>query len=126
MSFQNLDLTKVYHKYAEKTKGEVIVEGFFIGSTQGTYGIQHNFRTLDGKLHVLNSAGHLNYAVEQLTVGNFCQIRYDGEIRLTKGPMAGKNAHQFLVAVDPDRKMGVDPTPVPIEEPKPDNDDPLF
>lgn len=117
---------KQYHKFAEKKQGDVIVEGFFIGTTDGTYGRQHNFKTQEGVHHVLNSSGHLNYCIEQISVGDYCRVTYNGETTLTKGPMSGKKSHQFLIDVNKEIKMGVDPTPTPIEEPKPSEDDPLF
>jgi acetyltransferase-like isoleucine patch superfamily enzyme len=117
MSFQEISTSKIYHKFNEKAAGEVIVTGFYLGTTEGRFGVQHSFKTLEGQIHVLNSSGHLNYSLEQVAVGEFVRITYLGEVTLTKGAMVGKKAHNFKLEKDTTVKQGVSPDPVEVGGP---------
>ncbi len=90
--------SKKYFKYADLEPGFVLVDGKFIRSFQGKYGIQWEFLNNDGEVHVLNSAGQLNYKLETYCQpGDMVKIIYEGMIVLEKGPMAGKDSHQFKI-----------------------------
>lgn len=88
-----------YPKYNECEVGELIVEGKYIGTVEGKYGVEHKFEDDDGTV-VLGSAGHLNYLMEQVKDGDLVQVKYAGSEVLKKGAFAGKSAHRFSVAVD--------------------------
>ena len=87
---------KIYTKYADCKPGQVLVDGKFLRDFQGKYGIQWEFLGNDGEIHVLNSAGQLNYKMDAyVSPGDMVQIIYQGMILLDKGPMSGKDSHQF-------------------------------
>ena len=87
---------KIYCKYAQKKPGDVLVDGKFLRDFQGKYGIQWEFLGNDGEIYVLNSAGQLNYKMDAyVSPGDMVQIIYEGMILLDKGPMSGKDSHQF-------------------------------
>jgi hypothetical protein len=91
---------KRYYKYNECEKGQVLVNnGRFIRSFQGKFGIQWEYMDDDGIVTVLNSAGQLNWKMETyVQPGDQVKVVYDGMSLLTKGPMAGKDAHGFKVS----------------------------
>jgi hypothetical protein len=91
---------KRYYKYNECKKGDVLVNnGRFIRSFQGKFGIQWEYMDDDGIVTVLNSAGQLNWKMETyVQPGDQVKVVYDGMSLLTKGPMAGKDAHGFKVS----------------------------
>lgn len=101
MAFKTVGGARQYYKYSEMNAGDVIIDnGKYLGSEQGKYGVQHLFE-VDSMTHVLNSSGQLNYLVEKyLSPGQRCNVTYQGKIVLEKGPMAGKDSHQFEMQVD--------------------------
>jgi hypothetical protein len=86
-----------YFKYSECEAGSVLVDGLeFIGTEQGKFGVIHVFSDDHGGETVLNSSGQLNYLVDRyLKTGDKCRVVYQGKAKLTKGAMAGKEAHNF-------------------------------
>ena len=50
-----------------------------------------------GKTIVINGAGNLGYRMSSISVGQLIQIQYLGRRKITKGVMAGKEAHSFEV-----------------------------
>ncbi len=103
--FKEIAGNKKYFKYAECEVGQVLVEGRFIRDFQGRFGIQYEFENKDGEIHVLNSSGQLNYKMEFVKPNEIVQVIYDGMILLTKGPMKGKDAHQFKVLRNDDEEV---------------------
>lgn len=102
-----------YVKYAEAEVGQVLAEGTYLGSRQGTYGIQHQVRDDQGDVTVLNSSGHLNFLLENhVTKGDYIQVSYKGTELLKKGKFKGKEMHQFEVGVDTDRENDKSAAPV--------------
>ena len=101
MAYEVISGAKKYFKYSECKKGDVLVDGgSYIGSEQGKFGIQHLF-DVAGTTTVLNSAGQLNKFIdEKLVSGDKVRVTYDGTFTLTKGQMAGKDCHQFIVERD--------------------------
>ena len=102
MAFQEVAGQKKYVKYGDCSKGDVLVEGKFIRDIQGKYGIQYEFMNEDGDVVVLNKAGQLDYKMEFIRPGDVLKITYEGMILLDKGPMAGKDSHQFTLMRDDD------------------------
>jgi len=110
MAFQRVSIQRTYFKYPECKKGDILVNaGIFIKTEDGKFGPQHIFREkVSGKEVCLNSSGHLNYQLEEhVTPGDLCNVIYDGKVLLTKGTFAGKEAHNFIVEVDPAAKTVV-------------------
>lgn len=101
MAFRKVDGARKYFKYNECSPGQRLVEnGEYLGTEEGTYGIQHLFKT-DSGVTVLNSSGHLNWMLEKhVTVGQRVNVDYAGSDVLQKGPMTGKRAHKFDLEVD--------------------------
>lgn len=96
-----------YVKYAEAQKGQVLAEGFYMGPSDGRFGIQHNIKGVDGTTTVLNSAGHLNYLLEKNIIkGDYIQVVYEGmEVLGENSKYEGKPSHQFDVKTDPTKSM---------------------
>ncbi len=105
MAFKEVAGNKKYFKYGECEVGQILVEGRFIRDFQGRFGIQFEFEHKDGEIHVLNSAGQLNYKMEFIKPGQVVQVIYKGMITLDKGPMKGKDSHQFEVLRDDDDEI---------------------
>lgn len=101
MAFKTVGGARQYYKYSECNEGDMLINnGKYLGSEQGKFGVQHLFE-VEGVTHVLNSAGQLNYLVEKhLSPNQRCNVTYKGTITLEKGPMAGKDSHQFEMQVD--------------------------
>jgi len=105
MAFKKVAATRKYYKYSECEKGQMLIDnGLYVGEEQGKYGIQHIFKQQDGQVVVLNSAGQLNWQLENhATPGKTrCNVFYAGKITLEKGAMAGKESHQFELETDDD------------------------
>jgi len=102
MAFTTISTNVKYFKYPECKKGQVLIDGgIYKGPTEGKYGTLHNFILPDGTKAVLNKAGQLDWLLENhCQVGTKCRVTFDGTHNLTKGPMAGKDANQFILAVD--------------------------
>lgn len=113
MGFTKVSGQRKYYKLEECEKGQLLVEGIFVGEEQGKFGPQFLFRS-SSELVVLGG-GHLKYLVhEHLNPGMLCRVIYDGQIKLTSGAFKGKMSHQFELEVD----MGDSPAKVPDHEPK--------
>lgn len=114
MAFKTVGGARQYYKYSECNEGDMLINnGKYLGSEQGKFGIQHLFE-VEGVTHVLNSAGQLNYLVEKhLSPNQRCNVIYKGTITLEKGPMAGKDSHQFEMQVD-DGFEAVAPAAAPV------------
>lgn len=91
-----------YFKYPECQAGDVLVnEGKYLETKEGKYGPQHYFEEESGEKICLNSAGQLNFLIgDNLWKGRKCKIVYKGKVELTKGPMSGKEAHNFDLFLD--------------------------
>jgi hypothetical protein len=104
MAFQEVGGAKRYVKYSECQAGDELVEGYYTGTTVGKYGNQYNFLTEDGKQVVLNKSGQLEYAIKFVEVGEYVKVIYEGVAVLQKGTFKGKEAHNFKVLKDPERR----------------------
>ena len=104
MAFVRVGGPRKFIKYAKCTKGDVLIDGgTYRGPEDGKYGVEFIFDNPDGSTTVLNKANHLVYLVkEHLTVGTVCNIIYDGMKTMpATSEMAGKDAHTFIIEVDP-------------------------
>lgn len=91
-------------KYAESKPGQVLAEGTYLTTKEGTYGPQHHFRTDLGDTVVLNSSGILNKRLaDHVSRGDQVRITYNGKTTLAAGKFKGKEAHDFIVEVDSTR-----------------------
>ena len=99
--FASVSGPKKYFKYKECESGDVLVEkGEYMGSGTDKFGNpNHNFKELDSDVvKCLNSAGGLNYAVENhLVEGDVCRVVYKGKTTLETGKFEGKDCHTFDV-----------------------------
>lgn len=103
MAFKKVGGQRNYVKYSECNKGDRLVDsGVYVGSEEGKFGIQHLFKIKKGaEVTCLNSAGHLNYLLEEhCEPGDLVNIDYGGKELLTKGAMKGKEAHRFSLEID--------------------------
>jgi hypothetical protein len=102
MAFKKVSGAKKFFRYGELKKGEVLIAGgTYLGQEDGKFGIEHNFKLPSGELAVLNSAGHLNWLVQNfLPVGTVCNITYAGKDVINKGDFKGKESHRFELEVD--------------------------
>jgi len=116
MAFVKVSGARKYFKYSECEKGQKLVDqGTFIGSEEGKFGVQHLFKGKDGSTTVLNSAGHLNWLLdEHVNTNDLVNVYYEGKEMLLKGPMKGKEAHRFELEVDDGPRSNVDNTPVTL------------
>ena len=97
---------RVYYKYTElaaqhESDGDfpVFEKAEYVSSQPNTFNPDKNdwIFKVDGKEHVLNSCGHLNYQMGQIPVGSLVTPIYKGKKVLEDGQMKGKPAHQFDV-----------------------------
>lgn len=102
MAFKKIGGQKKYFKYAECEIDEVLVEGEYHREVEGKFGVQYEFLNKDGEVHVLNGSGQLKYLMDFVKEGDIVRISYKGMELLTKGAMAGKEAHQFELERDSD------------------------
>lgn len=103
-SFKKVGGPRTYVRYADCKKGDVLVEGTYIGTVPNQYNKDkpnYEFAQSNGEANlVLNSAGKLNYLMDNfVTEGDVVQISYLGKSKVEKGPMKGKDAHDFEVLV---------------------------
>jgi hypothetical protein len=105
MAFQKVGSGKFkFIKYKDAEEGQILAEGTYLGTRQGQYGIQHQVKEDSGDITVLNSAGHLNFLLENhVSRGDYIQVTYAGVETLEKGKFKGKEVHKFEVGVDPER-----------------------
>ena len=104
MAFVRVGGPRKFIKYAQCTKGQVLIDGgTFVGTEEGKFGIEFIFENPDGTATVLNKAQHLIYLVDKhLTPGTVCNVIYDGMKTMPEtSKMAGKDAHTFIIEVDP-------------------------
>lgn len=102
MAFKKVGGARRFIKYSECKPGQVLVDGKFIRTEEGRFGLNHIFQEGDGEL-VLNSSGHLNWLLETYGFeGAVCRVTYQGKEKLTKGNMKGKEAHRFELEIDDD------------------------
>lgn len=102
---------KTFRKWGDWSEGDVII-GTFIGThtdqydkvcpiikiEEATFAKKAEAKKLAGQNLVLNSAGQLDKAFEDLPEGSLVQITYNGTSVIEKGKYKGKDAH--LIEVD--------------------------
>lgn len=110
MAFQTIGGNRNYPKYSECEAGEMLVDGTYVKSFDGKFGIQYEYMQEDGGIVVLNSAGALNNAMQYVNPGARIQVTYMGQKDITKGKFAGKQFHDFQVAVDKEASQPAEET----------------
>jgi hypothetical protein len=109
LEFNEVGGEKVYVKYSEKKKGDVLVTGTFLKRTKNTFNQDQNdflFKPLDGGPNVLlNYSKRLDTMLEEENVeyGDIVRITYQGPKKITKGPFVGKNYHTFSIGIAADK-----------------------
>lgn len=97
-----------YVKFSQAKPGDVLVLGMFEGTKQvpkykgrdGETVPQHNFKTEDGTIVALGSAGQLNFLMRDISVGSLVEVVFLGKQEY-KDRRTGKmeTANQFEVNV---------------------------
>lgn len=80
----------------------VVAEGIYEGTIENKFDANKpdfKVRAENGDLTILNSAGSLASQLSQTAVGEYVQIIYKGMTTMTKGKMAGKQSHSFVVLI---------------------------
>jgi hypothetical protein len=130
MSFQEVGGAKSYVKYSECKAGDIVVEGYFVGSTPSKFGgNNHEFRTESGAIVSLNKSGQLDYCLKHIEKGDYVRVIFEGKVVLDKGTFKGKEANQFKVLKDPSRRLAPSAIPTPavkeVAEVLSDSENPL-
>lgn len=101
--------TTRYIDFNTAEEGDVLADGWYVGEVDGKYGMQHEFKELDGGLVVVGG-GHLNYLVEKhLNKGTRCRVLFDGHEVMAKGKFSGKAVKKFALELE-------DVEPVVVED----------
>lgn len=89
-------------KLAEEGITGVVAEGIYEGTIENKFDANkpdYKVRAENGDLTILNSAGSLASQLSRTNVGEYVQIIYKGMVEMTKGKMAGKKSHSFVVLI---------------------------
>ena len=126
MAFEKVSLQKKYFKYSTFSKNDVICEGTWIKNSEDNYG-KSNFHLVSKDkdcVYILNSSGHLNHIMkEEVSLGDFIRVTYDGTYVLEKGKYKGTECHQFIVERDPELSTTITKKDVKLEEDVSDDED---
>jgi hypothetical protein len=108
---KQLNGPKTFRKWSEYAVGDIVI-GTFVGKHEDTtynkthwiFKVEEAFFKTDGekfvgKNLVINSCGSLDNAMEQVSEGQLVQIEYMGQVEMTKGKYAGKEAHSVKVDI---------------------------
>lgn len=111
---------KSYRKWEDYEEGDVVI-GTYVGTHIDQYKkecftvlvIDAQFQDdtgdeYEGKNLVLNSAGMLNKAMEDVAEGETIQVTYEGKSRIEKGVHAGKDSHVIKVELMTDEDSDED------------------
>lgn len=82
-------------KPADFEKGDVMVEGNFVGTRPTQYGDAYDFKASDGEIYSLSGYLPIATQMEGVDPGTLCRVTYEGQIK-------SKNAykyHSFTVEV---------------------------
>ena len=75
------------------------LEGIFIESYEGKFGLNHKIETEAGETIIVNGFGMLNKKMEKVAKGSFIKLDYLGKKEIETGDMKGKLAHQVEVLI---------------------------
>jgi hypothetical protein len=122
MAFKKVGGSRKFVKYSECKPGQVLVDGKFLRTEEGRFGLNHVFLEEAGET-VLNSSGHLNWLLETYGFeGAVCRVTYLGKEKLTRGNMKGKEAHRFELEIDDDypQPVGAATPAAKVKKPEPE------
>lgn len=105
MAFREEAGLNAYRPYDKMSVGEVVAEGWFEGTTTGTFGHDNYLiREGNGEVIEVNHCGHLAHKWEKskILVGDYVKIVYAGKDVLEKGKFKGKPSHNVKLFRDPD------------------------
>jgi hypothetical protein len=85
-----------YIKPAELADREI--EGKFLGSVEGKFGLNHKIETASGTV-IVNGCGSLNSRIQKVNEGQTVRLEYKGMKKINEGPMKGKSFHDIDVLV---------------------------
>lgn len=97
----NLTFVRPSKLAAEGITG-VVAQGIYEGAIPNQFDEGKNdfkVRADNGDLVILNSTGSLASQMARVEAGSYVRISYLGKKAMTKGKMAGKEAHSFIVEV---------------------------
>ena len=80
----------------------LVSEALYIGSSPNNFDTDksdYKFETEDGKTIVLNGAGNLSHQMKKVAVNTIVTVEYKGKQEIKKGPMKGKQSHNFEVLI---------------------------
>ena len=97
-NFKPLESKVQYLKPAELADANL--EGTFIESFEGKYGLNHKIETEAGETIVVNGFGKLNFEMLKVSKGDFIKLNYLGKQEIPDGDMKGKLAHQIKIEID--------------------------
>jgi hypothetical protein len=95
-------------KYAEANPGDILVAGWYTGKRQSKFGenkYDYEFTTEEGEKVVLNGAGHLAFQMANVKLGMWTEVEYVCKDVIKKGQWAGREAHNFAVYIDAEKKQ---------------------
>jgi hypothetical protein len=109
MALKKVNTKMTFVNYEKFSKGDILAEGYYLGTQEGNYGRNHVIKAEDGETLILNSAGQLNFLLaSQVSLGDYIRVDYDGKEILKTGRMKGKEAHSFVLLIDSDKKIAVE------------------
>ena len=98
--FKKKEFNKRYVKLANHKKGDILVEGRYLGITPNKFGGENfEFQPETGSIISINGSGKLSYMMKSVSEGDIVRLIYLGKSLLTDGPFKGKEAHDFEMEV---------------------------
>ncbi len=89
-----------YIKMREQTAGSVLVDGTYVESYKGEYGLNYKFTDGEEDKFVVIGSKNLDQEMAAVQPGSKVRITYVKPKLIKTGPWAGKTTYQFLVEVD--------------------------
>ncbi len=87
-------------KLAKEDFKGVVLEGEYKGTMANKFSPDkpdYKFEKEDGTIVVVNQSGSLNNQMKKVEVGDYVQISYLGQKKLTSGAFKGKTYHEFKI-----------------------------
>lgn len=93
--FKKVATNTKYFNFKELSPDTLLVDGFYVGEVEGEYGVQHEWKDLEGQIYVFGG-GHLDWLVNKhLVPGSRCRVFFAGMDTLEKGRFKNKPVKKF-------------------------------